>query len=211
VKGALFLTIGAFAARGAPAPVWRLVLAAALALSLAGLPFSGGALAKLASKTQFASGWSAALATASSVATALLMLHFLSRLRVTTAQAETASPAGLVRVWPALALGAILIPWALYPAVGDVSEAFGLAKIWDGVWPLLIAAALAFVFNDLQDRAPRIPEGDSVVVFEKAFDKSLALGGAFEWIDARLRQWPAAGLSLVVIALVLAAATALGR
>jgi formate hydrogenlyase subunit 3/multisubunit Na+/H+ antiporter MnhD subunit len=211
VKGALFLTIGAFAARGASAPVWRLVLAGALALSLAGLPLTGGFLAKLASKAQFANGWAAALATASSVATALLMLHFLSCLRLATARAENASPAGLVRVWPALALGAILIPWALYPAVGDVSEAFGLGKIWDGVWPLLIAAAPAFLFSDLQDRLPRIHEGDSVVVFEKAFDKSLALGGAFEWIDVKLRQWPAAGLSLVLIAIVLAAATAFGR
>jgi formate hydrogenlyase subunit 3/multisubunit Na+/H+ antiporter MnhD subunit len=210
VKGALFLTIGAFAANRA-ATLWRLPLAGALALSLAGLPFSGGALAKLASKAQFASGWAAALAAASSVATALLMLHFLSCLRLATARAETASPAGLVRVWPALALGAILIPWALYPAVGDVSEAFGLGKIWDGVWPLLIAATLAFLFSDLQGRLPRIHEGDSVVVFEKAFDKSLALGGAFEWIDVKLRQWPAAGMSLVLIALVLAAATALGR
>jgi formate hydrogenlyase subunit 3/multisubunit Na+/H+ antiporter MnhD subunit len=211
VKGALFLTIGAFAARGAPAPVWRLVLAGALALSLAGLPFSGGALAKLAAKTQFASGWPAALAAASSVATALLMLHFLSRLRVTTAQAETATPAGLVRLWPALALGALVIPWALYPAVGDFTNALVFAKLWDGVWPLLIACALGFLFSDLQDRLPRVHEGDSVVVFEKAFDKSLALGGAFEWIDARFRQWPAAGLALVLIALVLAAATASGR
>lgn len=210
VKAALFLTIGAFAANRA-APLWRLPLAGALALSLAGLPFSGGALAKLASKTQFASGWAAALASASSVATALLMLHFLSRLRRATARAENATPAGLVRVWPALAVGALVIPWALYPAVGDLSDAFGLAKLWDGVWPLLIAAALAYVLYDLQDRLPRIHEGDSVVAYEKAFDKSLALGGAFEGIDARLRQWPAAGLSLVLIALVLAAATALGR
>ena len=148
---------------------------------------------------------------ASSVATALLMLHFLSRLRRATARAENATPAGLVRVWPALAVGALVIPWALYPAVGDLSDAFGLAKLWDGVWPLLIAAALAYVLYDLQDRLPRIHEGDSVVAYEKAFDKSLALGGAFEGIDARLRQWPAAGLSLVLIALVLAAATALGR
>jgi formate hydrogenlyase subunit 3/multisubunit Na+/H+ antiporter MnhD subunit len=211
VKGALFLTIGAFAARGAPAPFWMLVLAGALALSLAGLPFSGGALAKLASKTQFASGWAAALATASSVATALLMLHFLSRLRLATARAENVSPAGLVRLWPAVALGAIFIPWALYLAIGDSSDALALDTLWDGVWPLLIAAALAYVLVDLQDRFPRIHEGDSVVVFEKAFRKSLALGGAFAWIDVKLRQWPAAGLSLVLIALVLAAATALGN
>jgi formate hydrogenlyase subunit 3/multisubunit Na+/H+ antiporter MnhD subunit len=210
VKGALFMTIGAFASNRA-APLWWLVIAGALALSLAGLPFSGGALAKLASKSQFASGWAAALAAASSVATALLMLHFLSRLRLATAQAENATPAALVRLWPTLALGALLLPWALYPVVGDVSEAFGLAKLWDGVWPLLIAAALAYGFSDLQQRLPRIHEGDSVVVFEKAYRKSLALGGAFEGIDIKLRQWPAAGLSLVLIALVLAAATAMGR
>jgi multicomponent Na+:H+ antiporter subunit A len=51
-------------------------------------------------------------------------------------------------------------------------------------------------------RLPRIPEGAG----EAAFDASTAFGAAFERMDLRLRQWPAAGLSLLAVALILAAA-----
>ena len=70
VKAALFLTIGALAMRGARLSHATLLLAAILALSLAGLPLTGGALAKLALKAQFAGGLAAVLATISSIGTA---------------------------------------------------------------------------------------------------------------------------------------------
>ena len=54
VKAALFLTIGALATRGIRRSPTTFILAALLALSLAGLPLTGGALAKLATKAQFA-------------------------------------------------------------------------------------------------------------------------------------------------------------
>ncbi len=81
VKGALFLTVGAAAATDLRRNKLFLILAAALALSLAGLPFTGGALAKLSVKDLFGDGVVAGLANASAVATAALMLHFLTRLR----------------------------------------------------------------------------------------------------------------------------------
>jgi hypothetical protein len=49
VKGALFLTIAAFAAGAGKRPA-LVVIAAAVGLSLAGMPFTGGALAKGAIK-----------------------------------------------------------------------------------------------------------------------------------------------------------------
>ncbi len=52
VKGALFLAVGAFAARGVRPGAWSLI-ALVLALSLAGLPLTGGALAKATSKPLF--------------------------------------------------------------------------------------------------------------------------------------------------------------
>ena len=82
VKATLFLAIGALAMRGARLSKASLVLAAVLALSLAGLPLTGGALAKLALKAEFAGGFAATLATLSSIGTALLMTHFLIRLAV---------------------------------------------------------------------------------------------------------------------------------
>jgi formate hydrogenlyase subunit 3/multisubunit Na+/H+ antiporter MnhD subunit len=215
VKAALFLSIGALAARGTPlsgAPLggWTLALAAALALSLAGLPFTGGALAKLASKAQFASGWAASLATWSSIGTALLMTHFVTRIDASPPDAARECPPELVRFWPAVALGAILLPWLFFPAFGDVSEALGFAKIWEGLWPVLLGVGLAFGLRRLGWTAPRAPAGDSIVLFEGAFGRLLALGPAFETLDARLRQWPAAGVSLLLIVLALLAATVLG-
>lgn len=51
-----------------------------LALSLAGLPLTGGSLAKLAVKAPLGDGAAASLANLSAAGTALLMLHFLTRL-----------------------------------------------------------------------------------------------------------------------------------
>jgi hypothetical protein len=50
-----------------------------------------------------------------------------------------------------------------------------------------------------------------VVVAEAAFKASFALGALFESCDARLRRWPAGGLSLLAIALLLAALAARGN
>jgi formate hydrogenlyase subunit 3/multisubunit Na+/H+ antiporter MnhD subunit len=99
VKAALFLTIGALAMRGARLSHATLLLAAILALSLAGLPLTGGALAKLALKAQFAGGLAAVLATISSIGTALLMTHFLICLAVPPPGAAQECPASLVRYW----------------------------------------------------------------------------------------------------------------
>ena len=210
VKAALFLTIGTLAARGVRLGGRTLVLAAALALSLAGLPLTGGALAKLASKAQFAGGWAATLATLSSIGTALLMTHFLARLDAPPPDAAAQCPPSLVRFWPAVALGAILLPWLLYPSFGDSTKALEFGKIWEGLWPVLIGVGLALGLKGLGWPLPRVPAGDSIVFFEAAFRRILALGPAFETFDARLRQWPAAGVSLLLIVLALFAATVLG-
>jgi multicomponent Na+:H+ antiporter subunit A len=49
------------------------------------------------------------------------------------------------------------------------------------------------------------------VAGEAAFRASYAFGAALERMDARLRQWPAAGLSLLTIAIVLTAAMRSGH
>jgi len=119
-KGALFLAVGVAAATDFRRDRLALILTAVLALSLAGLPFTGGALAKLAVKGPLGYGLAASLANASAAGTALLMLHFLTRLARPAAQDdETQAPASIVRLWPAVALGAIFIPWLLFPAVGN--------------------------------------------------------------------------------------------
>jgi hypothetical protein len=182
-----------------------------LALSLAGLPFTGGGLAKLAVKGPLGNGVAASLANVSAAGSALLMLHFLMRLTRSVPQDELAqTPASIVRLWPAIALGAILIPWLLYAAVGQLSEAVTLAKLWDGLWPLIIGGTLALALRRWGASLPRIPEGDTAVAAEAAFKASFAWGRFFEILETRLRQWPAASLTLLTIALVLAAMAAYG-
>jgi formate hydrogenlyase subunit 3/multisubunit Na+/H+ antiporter MnhD subunit len=207
VKGALFLTVGTFAARGNRPIAWT-ILAVALALSLAGLPFTGGALAKAASKPLFASGLAASLAAASAAGSALLMLHFTSRLRHAAEYDETTSPARLVRSWPWTAAGALFLPYLLFPFVSSFGDALSLSKLWDGLSPVLAGGLLALGLARVANRLPRIPTGDTIVIGEAAFDRSLALGAGFDRVEAVFRRWPAAGLALLAVVLALAYATA---
>src|SRR5690606_3649725 len=80
-KGALFLAVGVLHSSGGPVRLVMLAVAALLALAIAGLPFSGGALAKLAIKGPLESGVAASLVTLSAVGTTLLMLRFLQLIR----------------------------------------------------------------------------------------------------------------------------------
>jgi formate hydrogenlyase subunit 3/multisubunit Na+/H+ antiporter MnhD subunit len=203
VKATLFLAIGALAMRGAKLSNASLLLATVLALSLAGLPLTGGALAKLALKAEFAAGSAAMLATLSSIGTALLMTHFLIHLAVPLPGAAQECPGSLIRFWAAVALGAILLPWAFYPAVDDVSNALGFGKLLYGLWPVALGAGLALVLRRIDWSLPYVPAGDSIVMEEGAFHRLLKTGPTLEMFDARLRQWPVAGISLLLIILAL--------
>jgi hypothetical protein len=71
---------------------------------------------------------------------------------------------------------------------------------------MLVGAVVAAGLWAAGDRLPWIPAGDMVVAEEAAFRASLSLGPMFERADRDLRQWPAAGLALLMVALALAAA-----
>jgi formate hydrogenlyase subunit 3/multisubunit Na+/H+ antiporter MnhD subunit len=201
VKAALFLTIVPLMARRTESAA--LVLAAVLALSLAGLPLTGGALAKLALKATFDAGPETVLANLSSIGTALLMTHFLNCIVAQRPDIAEDCPATLVRFWPAVVLGAILLPWALYPVAGDVSKALQLGNVLDALWPAAVGAVLAVALSRTGLSLPRVPAGDSVVLYERAFRRLLALGPWLETLEGRLRQWPAAGISLLLVVLCL--------
>lgn len=209
VKGALFLAIGVAAATSARR-LWLLALlpACVLALSLGGLPLTGGALAKLAVKTQLGYGIVGTLSALSAAGTTLLMLHFLQRLAQTASHdAEAKAPLGLALPWLATALASVLVPWLLYPATGgDIAEALTPAALWDALWPVLIGAALALALRPFGARLPRVPAGDIVAAGEAAVRASFAAGAALEQADGEIRQWPVAALSLLTIAIVLGAA-----
>ncbi|HXZ14497.1 MAG TPA: proton-conducting transporter membrane subunit, partial [Roseiarcus sp.] len=206
VKGALFLTVGAYAARGVRPTLWSLI-ALALALSLAGLPLTGGWLAKAATKPLFGYGVAAGFAAASSAGSALLMLHFALRLPFSWRFDATASPTWLVRSWPWAAVGALLLPYLFFPFVGAFGDALSLSNLWDGLWPILVGGLLALWLARVADRLPRVPTGDTIVIGEAAFDQTLALGPLFDRVDLVFRRWPAAGLALLAITLALVYAT----
>ena len=205
VKAALFLTIGVVGARGGRARSAALIVGAVLGLSLAGLPLTGGALAKLAVKGPFGDGAAGVAAALSAAGSAALMLCFVMRLARSPADEGGASPERLGS-WLALALAALVVPWLMFPVVGSTAEAFEPAKLVSALWPMLVGAALAAGVWTVRDRLPRIPAGDLIVAEEAAFRASLSLGPMFERADRGLREWPAAGLALLMIALALAAA-----
>jgi multicomponent Na+:H+ antiporter subunit A len=145
VKGGLFLAIGVAAIAGARSwPV--LIPASVLALSLGGLPLTGGALAKLAVKAQFGDGIVGLLTALSAAGSTLLMLHFLGRLVQTGARdPEAPPPAGYIWSWLIMAFAGVVVPWALFPAAGNgsMSQALASGTLWAALWPVLIGGVLA--------------------------------------------------------------------
>jgi formate hydrogenlyase subunit 3/multisubunit Na+/H+ antiporter MnhD subunit len=211
VKAALFLSVGAVAALGGRARTLALIVAGVLALNLGGLPLTGGAFAKLAVKDLFGDGAAGVASQLSAAATTALMLLFLIRLARSPQDERTEASPGRVWSWLALAVAALLIPWLMFAAIGSPAEALDPAKLWDAVWPMLIGAALAGGLWALGDSLPRVPAGDIIVAEAAAFHGLAPLGAAFERVDRGVRQWPAAGLALLMIVLALAAAGYVSR
>ena len=209
VKGALFLAVGV-AAFTAPQRIGLVVVpGVVIALGLAGLPLTGGALAKLAVKDPLGYGVAGTLASLSACGTTLLMLHFLHRLTLTAGR-DPANPAptSLIVPWLAMAVASIAVPWIMYPlaGLGSPSDALAPAALWKVLWPVLLGGVLAVGLWRWGHRLPRIPEGDVVVASRAAARVAAASGAVLERWDSLLRQWAVASLSLLVVAILLALA-----
>lgn len=209
LKGAMFLLVGVVAATHADRLRWTLALAAVLAVGLAGLPLTGGYIAKYAVKDPLGDGWAATAAVVSAIGTALLMLHFLRRVAKTSAAERGAiARAGLTIPWLITAFVSIVVPWALYVMlpIGPVSSAFEPGALWKSLWPVLIGAALVVVLARRDSWLSRLPAGDVAVFIEDATRQAVAVAPSFVRADAVLRQWTVATLLLLASALCLAAA-----
>ncbi|QFR33047.1 complex I subunit 5 family protein [Ancylobacter sp. TS-1] len=212
VKGALFLGVGVVAATGVRRRGPVLALMAVMALSLAGLPFTSGALAKYAAKAPFGDGLAAMLAALSAAGSALLMLHFLRLVSSASKAAPgAAAPAGMVLPFAGTALASLVAGWALLgPATGyTAADVLSLTALRDASWPILLGMVLALALARFGNRLPAVPEGDVVVLAERAAPMVRALGAGIERLDAVLRRWPVAGVSLVALVLALGAALGL--
>lgn len=214
VKGALFLGVGVIMATGAARLPLVLVPCAVLAVGLGGLPFTGGALAKYAVKAPLGDGLAGTLSIVSAIGTTLLMLHFTRRV---AAHADTdraaIAPAGLLLPWAIVAAAALAVPWGLYLSAppGALPHALAFDTLWGALWPVATGALLALGLARAADRVPALPQGDIAVVVDAALSRAPAWGDAFVRADGVLRGWTAAGVSLLVAALVLGAGFAAGR
>lgn len=154
-KGSLFLSAGLSLPSGRLRRAWVWLLVALPGLSLAGLPFTSGALAKLAmkeglsgDKLSFAlAGYLAPLMTAGAVATLLLVLRYLWTL---TGKLEIGRNPPMLSVgWlAAVFVSLVAFWWMPWEAEGLVKSPVWLPapyQLWALVWPMLMAVALAAV------------------------------------------------------------------
>jgi multicomponent Na+:H+ antiporter subunit A len=206
VKGGLFLAVGV-GALTRERRLWLVVFpAAVLALGLGGLPLTGGALAKLAIKGSLGDGAAGTLATLSSIASTVLMIHFLQRLRSDApGDPHASAPTGLVVPWLTIAIAAVVLPWALYPRIvgGSFSDVLAPKELWAALWPVLVGGLLSTTLWRRANWLPPIPPGDVLVFVERATPAVRNLAATMEGLDRRLREWPIAGVLFVALTIVL--------
>lgn len=182
------------------APLAALVFLLA-GVALIGPPTSGVYLAKTlflrAADNSHQWWWSLVLDVGGILTSAYLVMLILRALTPTDAAAASKTDivsrqqqaAALALVVCSLLLG--LLPWHAWlplPAAVVAPEPLSLGAVWSLVWPLLIGAGLATLLGHREKhRSPRV---------------ALCL----ERVDHSLRQWPAAGLSLVSLTIMLGAA-----
>ena len=213
-KGALFLAIGAAATAGTRGRMLVLGPTLILALGLGGLPLTGGALAKLAVKALLGKGLVGMLGNLSAAGTTLLMLHFVRRLRAEQdSRTLAAESVWSVSAFLVVAIASVLVPWFLYPLASGTPRASTLTldALWASLWPVLLGTLLAVLLSRWQNRRASLRDTHfrhPGLVFARAVN---GFGGAIQSTDARLRQWPAATMSLLFVAILLGAAMLVGR
>jgi multicomponent Na+:H+ antiporter subunit A len=209
VKGALFLSVGVIAATGTRY-LWRMLIPVAIiAVGLGGLPLTGGGLAKIVVDGPLGDGTASKIATLSAIGTTLLMLQFVRGLAQNASRDPRATAAaGLVWPWLAAAAASLIVPWGLFLAVptGTLPNPLAPDVLWKALWPVLLGTTLAAALWHWVRRLPRVPEGDIVVATNDGITIALLCGKAIERMDSALRQWPVAGMSLLMLTIALGAA-----
>lgn len=175
-KGSLFLSAGLpLPARGYRRwLVW--ILIALPGFSLAGLPFTSGAVSKLAMKgalsddelTLAVTEYLPIAMTAGAIATLLLVLRYLWTLGQKGVSGE--GNAWRTGGWLAATLTSLALfwwmPWNTEGVVKAPAWVPAAYQIWALVWPMLVAVALAWLALRSRMRAPALPPGDGVVLIE---------------------------------------------
>ena len=96
--------------------------------------------------------------------------------------------------------------WIPIPA-GARSSPTVIETLSTALWPVLAGGVLALLLGRWRDWPPRVPlRGFATAIIGPARRAALAVGEALERIDVVFRQWPAAGLSLLLLAITFGAA-----
>lgn len=222
-KAALFLSVGLMMLSTNPLQRRAVMgLAGLVALSVAGLPLTGGALAKLAGKEGIGDTLAFAL-TLSSVTTTLILGWFLIRMRDLRKDLEQAPPwrrlfAGILLLGGA----ALALPWALWVSEVSLPQDYPLrpANMLEGLWPVLGGLFLLALVRRMA--LPDHPPGDllnltSGWIIRPALQFPIGqLGQGYrkrsvlrlllrcKLVEKRLLHWPVTGSALIGTALLLA-------
>jgi formate hydrogenlyase subunit 3/multisubunit Na+/H+ antiporter MnhD subunit len=206
-KGGLFLAVGVLSGCGTFRMRRLTPFVGLLALSLAGLPITGGVIAKLAIKQPLGDGLAGTLSTLSAIATTLLMLHFLRRVAA-SAEPRVATP-GWALIAPLFAMiaASLVIPTAYYFAVENHGlGALDAALFWESLWPVLVGALLFTAARPWFDRLPARPEGDIGTFVARMFGLIAGSGASVDRIEIVLRRWPVAAGALLVVGIMISGA-----
>jgi formate hydrogenlyase subunit 3/multisubunit Na+/H+ antiporter MnhD subunit len=206
VKGGLFLGVGIALASGGAGLRAVMVLNGLLALSLAGLPLTSGALAKLAVKPILGYGILSLAMSLAATGSTILMLHFISTIvRQTGENPKSAAPPAEVAPWLAVTVASLVIPWWLYPILSgnEPASAWELSSLWKLAWPMLLGAAIFAAARRFEALAGKVPEGDVLVLAERQLPRLERCLAAIERLDAGLRYWPLAGLTILCLVVLL--------
>jgi len=106
-----------------------------------------------------------------------------------------------------------LVHWEAYLPVpqGARSSPSVLEMLSSALWPILAGGVLAILLGRWSDGLPRIPlRGLTEAIVGPVRSRALTAGEALERADGILRQWPAAGLSLLALVIALGAAMLVG-
>jgi hydrogenase-4 component B len=219
-KGALFLLVGAMLAAGTSRQrALCLAVAAAVAASVAGLPLTGGALAKAAVKPGLSDAAEVAVSL-SSIVTSLVLFWFLRRLWLLPAL-DTPSMRFRARIFPPVLCGVLAFagPWFFWTgSTGrDAFYPLAAAPMFGALWP--VALALPVVLLLLRQRLPAFPPGDLLLLLPAWHPAQVGLpgkeprAGVFRFVeilprvvadaDLRLIRWSMSGTLLPIIAVVL--------
>lgn len=150
-KASLFLATGMGTAKGSsPAASGQLWLLFLPALSLAGLPFTSGAIAKFVLKEvvhALPAPWLGILTFVlplTALATTLIVCHFLKQMAAGLPHQSAPSPAMRLS-WLLLWLSSALLPWVWPQQPAYASQATEAALLWQGLWPVVAGGMIMMV------------------------------------------------------------------